>query len=68
MSYLMKHTTKARNGSTARVCAAASLRTFDRFHDTEWNWHPERKHWKSRRKLKPMSYRQLVEFMMHQPL
>jgi hypothetical protein len=64
----LKYTTAERKGTTAQVCASASLRMFDRFHDTKWNWHPERKLWKSRRKLKPMSYRQLVEFMMREHL
>lgn len=64
----LKYTPKMRGGTTAQVCAGASLRTYDRFHDTPWNWHPERKLWKSRRKLKPMSYRQLVDFMMKENL
>jgi hypothetical protein len=64
----MSYTPKERSGTTAQVCASVSLRKYDPFHDYQWNWKPHLRHRKTSRKLKPMSYRQLVEFMMHQPL
>ena len=64
----MSYTPKERSGTTAQVCAGASLRKYDPFHDYKWNWKPHLRHRKTSRRLKPMSYRQLVEFMMRDPL
>lgn len=61
-----KYTPKMRGDSIRRVCADASLRTFDPFHDYRWEWKPWKRYSNKRRRLRTMSYRQLVEFMLAQ--
>jgi len=41
------------------------MRAYDKFHDYDWAWKPwlRRNATRSRRKLKPMTYSQLVNFM-----
>lgn len=57
------------SGSTSKICESASTYTYDPFLDYRWEWKPHLRHRrKVQRKLKPLTYRQLVDFMMHEPL
>jgi len=60
MSYIKRQTSR-----TAEVLEGASMRAYDKFHDYDWAWKPwlRRNATRSRRKLKPMTYSQLVNFM-----
>ena len=55
-------------GTTSKVCQSASLRAYDPFHDYRWEWKPHLRYRKTRRKLKTMSYRQLVDFMTREKI